>query len=58
MGRRAVIFDMDGVLIDSYHAHLAAWQRLGEELGRPITEEEFIPRGLRSGRFRKAKYPR
>jgi len=43
MNRRAVIFDMDGVLIDSYHAHLAAWQRLGEELGRPITEEEFIP---------------
>jgi len=43
MNRRAVIFDMDGVLIDSYRAHLAAWQRLGEELGRPISEEEFIP---------------
>jgi beta-phosphoglucomutase len=43
MNRRAVIFDMDGVLIDSYHAHLAAWQRLGEELGRPITQEAFVP---------------
>jgi beta-phosphoglucomutase len=43
MHRRAVIFDMDGVLIDSYHAHLEAWQRLGEELGRPVTEEAFIP---------------
>jgi beta-phosphoglucomutase len=43
MNRRAVIFDMDGVLIDSYHAHLAAWQRLGEKLGRPITEEAFVP---------------
>ena len=43
MGRRAVIFDMDGVLIDSYHAHLEAWQRMGEKLGRPITEEAFVP---------------
>jgi beta-phosphoglucomutase len=43
MHRRAVIFDMDGVLVDSYHAHLKAWQRLGEELGRPVTEEAFIP---------------
>jgi len=43
MQRRAVIFDMDGVLIDSYHAHLEAWMRLGEELGRPITEAQFIP---------------
>jgi beta-phosphoglucomutase len=43
MQRRAVIFDMDGVLIDSYRAHLESWQRLGEELGRPVTEEMFIP---------------
>jgi beta-phosphoglucomutase len=43
MNRRAVIFDMDGVLVDSYRAHLEAWMRLGRELGRPITEQEFIP---------------
>ena len=43
MNRRAVIFDMDGVLIDSYRAHLEAWQRLGEMLGRPVTEEAFVP---------------
>ena len=43
MNRRAVIFDMDGVLIDSYRAHLEAWQRLGEKLGRPVTEEVFVP---------------
>ena len=42
MTRRAVIFDMDGVLIDSYRAHLEAWQRLGENLGRPVTEEAFV----------------
>ena len=41
--RRAVIFDMDGVLIDSYQAHMEAWMRLGGQLGRPITEEQFIP---------------
>jgi beta-phosphoglucomutase len=43
MKRRAVIFDMDGVLIDSYHPHLEAWIRLGRKLGHPITEEQFIP---------------
>jgi len=43
MRRRAVIFDMDGVLVDSYHAHLEAWMRLGRELGRPITEADFVP---------------
>ena len=43
MERRAVIFDMDGVLIDSYHAHMEAWMRLGRRLGRPITEDQFIP---------------
>ena len=43
MQRLAVIFDMDGVLVDSYRAHFEAWQRLGSELGRPITEAMFIP---------------
>jgi beta-phosphoglucomutase len=43
MNRLAVIFDMDGVLIDSYRAHLEAWQQLGEKLGRPVTEEAFVP---------------
>jgi len=43
MTRMAVIFDMDGVLIDSYHAHMQAWMNLGRKVGRPITEAEFIP---------------
>lgn len=43
MPDKAVIFDMDGVLIDSYRAHLKAWMMLGERLGRPITEEQFVP---------------
>jgi beta-phosphoglucomutase len=43
MHRRAVIFDMDGVLVDSYRAHMQAWMKLGERLGRPITEAQFVP---------------
>src|SRR5512133_3473546 len=37
----AVIFDMDGVLIDSYHAHFESWRLLASELGGEIGEEEF-----------------
>ena len=37
----AVIFDMDGVLVDSYRAHFASWLRLYEELGVPYSEEAF-----------------
>jgi beta-phosphoglucomutase len=49
MQRLGVIFDMDGVLVDSYRAHFEAWQRLGRELDRPITEAMFIPTfGLRN----------
>jgi len=44
MGRMtnlAVIFDMDGVLIDSYHAHFVGWARLYDELRLPYSEAEF-----------------
>jgi beta-phosphoglucomutase len=37
----AVIFDMDGVLIDSYQAHFVGWSRLYEELNLPYSESEF-----------------
>ncbi|QGJ69465.1 Phosphorylated carbohydrates phosphatase [Planctomycetales bacterium 10988] len=36
-----VIFDMDGVLVDSYDAHLKCWQRLAEEIDQPLTQREF-----------------
>jgi beta-phosphoglucomutase len=36
-----VIFDMDGVLVDSGAAHLRAWQQLGREIGLPFSEELF-----------------
>ncbi|HOV87544.1 MAG TPA: HAD family phosphatase [Syntrophobacteraceae bacterium] len=39
--RPAVIFDMDGVLVDSYQAHFESWRRLAEECGRSLTRDEF-----------------
>ena len=41
MSRRAVIFDVDGVLVDSYRAHYEAWKRVGRRAGRPIGEDTF-----------------
>ena len=38
---KAVIFDMDGVLVDSYRAHYESWRRLGEKHGLTMTEAEF-----------------
>jgi beta-phosphoglucomutase len=41
MNSLAVIFDMDGVLIDSYQAHYASWRKLYQELEQPYSEAEF-----------------
>ncbi len=35
------IFDMDGVLVDNLAYHVRAWQQLGRELGRSLTEDEI-----------------
>lgn len=37
---QAVIFDLDGVLVDTAHYHFIAWQRLARELGIHFTEHE------------------
>ncbi|HMO86726.1 MAG TPA: HAD hydrolase-like protein, partial [Lacipirellulaceae bacterium] len=37
----AVIFDVDGVLTDSYRAHFESWQRMFGELGVEFTEDTF-----------------
>ena len=37
----AVIFDMDGVLVDSYAAHQESWQRLAVERGYQLTPQDF-----------------
>lgn len=38
---KAVIFDMDGTLVDNMHYHQAAWMQFLERYGMDITEEEF-----------------
>jgi beta-phosphoglucomutase len=37
----AVIWDVDGVIIDSAAQHLRAWRQLAEENGLPFTDEAF-----------------
>ena len=37
----AVIFDLDGTLLDSYDAHFEAWSALAAELGVALTESQF-----------------
>lgn len=41
MARYGVIFDMDGVLVDSYDAHYESWCRLAARQGRSISLAEF-----------------
>ncbi|MBC8868465.1 MAG: HAD family phosphatase [Planctomycetes bacterium] len=38
----AVIFDVDGVLVDSYNAHYQSWQLLCRERGLEMTHGQFI----------------
>lgn len=40
-GTLAVIFDMDGVLVDSYFAHQESWRRLAAEQGFEMSDEQF-----------------
>jgi len=37
----AVIFDMDGVLVDTYAAHYESWQRMARRDGLDFTREDF-----------------
>ena len=39
---RAALFDLDGVLVDSYAAHLLSWWQLAAEEGLPYSETEFV----------------
>ena len=38
---RAVVFDMDGVLIDSHPAHRAAWESFLQSLGVRVADEDL-----------------
>jgi len=37
----AIIFDMDGVIVDSHPVHRRAWQRFLKQLGRDVSEKEL-----------------
>ena len=39
--QRAVIFDVDGVLVDSYQAHFESWRLMLAEHGMELTEDQF-----------------
>ena len=51
----ALIFDLDGTLVDTVYAHVFAWQRALEEAGMPI-DGGRIPRriGMSGGLFARA----
>jgi HAD superfamily hydrolase (TIGR01509 family) len=36
-----VVFDLDGVLIDSHDQHERSWFQLAAEVGKPLTKEQF-----------------
>jgi beta-phosphoglucomutase len=52
----ALIFDMDGVLIDSYEAHFQSWIDLASETGRTFSREDFTWAFGRTSRETVAKY--
>lgn len=41
MNQSAAIFDVDGVLVDSYQPHFLGWQKMLAELGEDYTEAMF-----------------
>jgi HAD superfamily hydrolase (TIGR01509 family) len=38
---KAVLWDMDGVIVDTFDGHFRAWSRIFAELKRPFTIEDF-----------------
>jgi HAD superfamily hydrolase (TIGR01509 family) len=38
---KGIIFDLDGVIVDSHGAHTKAWRALLESLGRHVSEQEL-----------------
>lgn len=47
---RAAIFDMDGVLVDTYHAHFYSWLQMARRAGLSFSEAEFAPTFGRTSR--------
>ena len=39
---RAVLWDLDGILVDSAEFHWRAWRDVMAEAGLPVTHEQFV----------------
>jgi beta-phosphoglucomutase len=39
---RAVIFDLDGVIVDSHPAHLQAWKKFFRSIGEDVSEPDLL----------------
>jgi beta-phosphoglucomutase len=46
---KAILFDLDGVIVDSLHYHYLAWDHMFKEIGGRVTEESiFLSEGMNS----------
>ena len=46
---KAILFDLDGVIVDSLHYHYLAWDHMFREIGGSVTEESiFLSEGMNS----------
>jgi beta-phosphoglucomutase len=55
----AIIWDVDGTLVDTAAQHFRAWAKLAEEIGKPFTRDDFAATfGMRNPEIiRKLFYP-
>ena len=40
MNQKAIIFDLDGVIVDTAKFHFLAWKKLANDLGFDFTKEQ------------------
>jgi beta-phosphoglucomutase len=46
---KSILFDLDGVIVDSLHYHYLAWDHMFKEIGGSVTEESiFLSEGMNS----------
>jgi len=55
---RGLVFDFDGVIVDSHPVHVRAWQKFLDSVGRTASEEQlqFVLDGKKARRHPAALY--